>query len=116
MGLFTSSYKEDAMKWRSHTRKSDELEIARVFQMTIEITLKDGSIQYSTYTRKGRHKDVGFLDADFVVENGYVRLESAYEDIKKQAGTIGLESDSGCFIPHSNISHIRNIGISEVSA
>lgn len=112
--MFGYGYKEDALKWRQREKELMASEISRKFRMTVEVVLKDGDTQYKTDECQGYAHDVGWGKPEYVVKLGRDKLEEHYNKVKELAGTKGLQVDSGMFIPHSNIHHIRMIGIVEV--
>lgn len=112
--MFGYKYKEDALKWRALEKEKLQKEVDRKFEMTVEIFLKDGDTQYSTYERKGDCIDIGWDKTEWKLRLGREILERVYLSVKEEAGTKGLESDQGIFIPHSNIHHIRKMSIVEV--
>lgn len=115
MGIFTSKYKEDAMKWRNQEADKEKKDLEKTYKMVIEINLKDGDTQYATFTRSGRMSDVGFISCEWIVQRGDSRLNMLYEELKEKAGKIGIEGDNGYFYPHSAIACIMKSSIDVVT-
>lgn len=112
--MFGYGYKEDALKWREHLDRETNKEMSRKFRMVIEVTLKDGDTQYKTYERQGYATEIGNGRRDWVVTYGREVMNNVYLEEKEYAGKCGIEVDSGMFIPHSNIHHIRKMSVIEV--
>lgn len=112
--MFGYGYKEDALKWRAQKLEEEKEQKSRLFKMIIEVVLKDGNTEYKTLTSRGISRDIGLWQPQYAVFTGDKILDELYNGAKELAGTKGLEVDSGIFIPHSNIHHIRNTGIEEV--
>ena len=101
MGIFDSSYKEDALKWREQKRNEDFSKLATRASGKFVYTMVDQSKVEEIIYVVGETIDIGFLEYGGLTLDATQVLHRTFVDVQGRVKANGLKVDNTYYPPTS---------------